>query len=192
VTPLLAFARERLSPTVFGPAIVLLSALALWGGWGDGLSATPPFEVGGAAASVALFVVRYRIWDDLADRDRDRRHFPNRVVVTHAPSTFRRVHWLLFAAHTTLFSATGAAAALSGLVVLELAFVGAYRWRNHLAPLAWRFPVLLAKYPAFVLVTALAGPAPTFDRVIPAALAAYAGAWLYEALHQPRRQGALS
>jgi hypothetical protein len=56
--------------------------------------------------------------------------------------------------------------------------------RPWLPDAIWRFPVLLAKYPAFVLLTTMAIGAAPGRRVAIATMVVMSGACLYEALHR--------
>lgn len=185
---LVAYCRQRLPLQVFGPTIAGLALLA-W--WPSNASANTG-SLSLALASVAMFVVRYRLWDDLADRERDRSRHPDRVSVRHHARPLAIARHVLFSGHVALFVGAAAFGALAGLLIVEVAFVAAYHWRDRMPPAWWRLPVLLAKYPAFVVVTGLAWLPADPSWLASAALVAYAAAWIYESLHDPRPHGVLS
>jgi hypothetical protein len=56
----------------------------------------------------------------------------------------------------------------------------------HLSIAVWRFPVLLAKYPAFVVNVATAIGVASMGRTLVAALVVYGVAHAYETLHSTR------
>src|SRR5260221_12565397 len=76
MTLLVAYARERLTPSRVLPAVLLVVVAVLGGGGWPGTSA---FETD-LVLTLAL-VITFRIWDDLMDRDRDRTRHPERVLV---------------------------------------------------------------------------------------------------------------
>ena len=176
MTLLLAYARERLTASRLVPAVLLVVLATIGGrGWDQGT-----ILAGHAAAALAL-VVSFRIWDDLADRERDRARHPERVSVRAAS-----VGPLWLAA-----GATGAAAiALVGLmrgpasVALLAAYAAglaaAYAARGRRSAAGDR--IVLLKYGVFAL--ALIGPSAAFTaRGLVAAAAAFATACVYEWWH---------
>ena len=102
-----------------------------------------------------------------------------------------RIRWTLAAVQAAMFFAVEPFAAIA-LAAVEATFVAAYSVRSHLGAFVWRYPVLLAKYPAFVVTSAMLGHGAGVDRLLAAAAVAYAAAWLYEALHDPHPHGAWS
>src|SRR4051812_8921463 len=74
---LVLYAGERLSSRVIWMLIVTLAVSALV--VGNGAFALQPFTL--ASVRVALLVLAFRIWDDLADREHDRRTHPERIML---------------------------------------------------------------------------------------------------------------
>jgi hypothetical protein len=172
----------------FGPILTGLAILSIWAA--GGIDAIGPGRAAAIAASIVLFVIRYRLWDDVADREIDRRRYPGRPAVRLDVAALTRIRWGLTAMHVVLFAVQPFAAV--AVVVVDATFVVAYSVRPHLGAFVWRYPVLLAKYPAFVVTSALVGDLAAADRLLAAAAVAYAAAWLYEALHDPHPRGAWS
>jgi hypothetical protein len=134
----------------------------------------------------ASLLLQFRVWDDLADRERDRLRDPARVL-TRAPS-LAPFHALLGAAAVVavclLWAGPGPARRLAVYAVLVLGLAlwygrGRHRWPQPVLG----YHVVLAKYPVFVY---LLGPAPA--RPLPrllAMLAVYLALCVYEVLHDP-------
>ena len=176
LTLILAYARERLTAGRLLPAGLLLVLAALAGrGWSSGIAL-----VVDAAVGLAL-VIAFRIWDDLADRERDRARHPERVSVRAASVA---PLWIATAA------AGAAALALLGLArgSASVALVAAYALVLA-AVYAARGPrsassdrILLLKYGVFTL--ALVGiPAAFTLRGLLAAAASFSAACVYEWWH---------
>ena len=72
---MIAYLAERLSPAIFVPAAALIALVS--------------HTAGGHAADswlldlllALLLIAQFRLWDDLADREHDRRAHPERVLV---------------------------------------------------------------------------------------------------------------
>lgn len=101
-----------------------------------------------------LLVLAFRLWDDLADLEHDRLHHPRRCLVRTAQlRSFHVALWLMIAGLTILLCCTVGGARASAFIALLVAFLALYRatamWRD-LRPL--RVSLVLAKYPAFVLL----------------------------------------
>ena len=96
MTLLVAYARERLTPGRVLPAALLVVLATVAGrGWSGGAALATDATIG-----LAL-VIAFRIWDDLADRERDRARHPDRVTVRAAS-----IVPLWIAADATAFAAT--------------------------------------------------------------------------------------
>jgi len=133
-----------------------------------------------ALLALAL-VVAFRIWDDLADRDRDRVKHPDRVVV-RASSTapLRAAGWMLaFGATVALHFTQGRGSAR--LLWVYMAILGmSYQRRGQRSAAAER--ILLLKYAVCTL--ALIGlPAAWTARGLSSAAAAFLAACVYEWWH---------
>jgi 4-hydroxybenzoate polyprenyltransferase len=176
MTLLLAYTRERLTVGRLVPAVLLVVLAAIAGrGWerGNGLATQ-------AAAAFAL-IVAFRIWDDLADRERDRATHPDRVSVRAASvvplwiaagAAGIAAAWLLGLMRGTASVALLAAYA-AGLAVV-------YATRGPRSAATDR--ILLLKYGVFTL--ALIGlPTPSTGRGLLAAAAAFVTACVYEWWH---------
>jgi 4-hydroxybenzoate polyprenyltransferase len=121
-----------------------------------------------------LLITQFRLWDDLADREYDRRHHPNRILV-RAQRTTRFVAICLLLAEIN-FVALWLRSGVPGVVALGLVNLAAALWytlRPSRRTAVGDF-VVLAKYPAFVLI--LSGGAW-------GAVTAYAAACVYEIAH---------
>ena len=144
-------------------------------------------DVSSIAATFVLAVVlllQFRLWDDLEDRERDRRLHPARVLVRGDPTPFRRACMLLAAANIALFALAGSGDAVLSLACLDIFFLIAYGpMRRALPDRVWRFQVLLLKYPVFVGLLAAAVGTPGWMRLFTAAVSVYLCACAYEALH---------
>jgi hypothetical protein len=179
-----AYFVQRVNPRVYIPLIFGLWLAALW--------AAGERTAGGRLALslvlIALLILQYRLWDDLEDVEPDRRVHPERVLTQAAAPPFR---WLLaaLAAMALAMAAAAGATVLAAVTTVDVVFLAAYRViRPHVPEVVWRYPLLLAKYPAFVLLAAMtAGLARPNGRTALAMLVAMTGACMYEALHDPRR-----
>jgi len=176
MTLLLEYARERLTPGRLLPAALLLVLATLAGrGWsGSDVLATD------ATVGVAL-VIAFRIWDDLADRARDRARHPDRVTVRAASIA---TLWIAAAvtgvAGATLLGLTHGPASVAFLAAYTLVLGAVYATRGPRSAAGDR--VLLLKYGVFTL--ALIGlPAASTARGLLAAAAAFLAACLYEWWH---------
>jgi hypothetical protein len=184
-----AYLAERVRPRLFVPVLSTLWLTALWA---SETLAPASLKAGSSTYTLSLLlltllVAQFRLWDDLEDRDHDRRSFPDRVLVRSTVEPFR---WLLAILTVGAIAAAAAASlnALAGVVGLDLLFLVAYRVvRPRVPDLVWRFPVLLAKYPAFVALTAMAMRGATGRRLALATVVVMTGACFYEATHRGRQ-----
>ncbi len=111
-----------------------------------------PWEVLGCA----LFITAFRLWDDLADLDFDRRHHPQRVLVRATSLTcFCLTLWTMVALLVGLVTLLAGGVRALGLLLLVSAFWFLYRIdRAHALRRDWRRVLVLVKYPVFVLLLA--------------------------------------
>ena len=175
----LAYFRERMRPAVFGPVVLLLAFAACWSAHALNLS-------GFACALIlmTLIVTQFRLWDDLADRERDRVTHPDRVLVRAKPISFQLLTVALAAAGLGAAWFFGGSRPFLALASLDAVFAVLYALvRPHLGVTVWQYPVLLSKYPAFATVVALSVGGPTVGRTVGTALLIYGAAQAYEALH---------
>jgi hypothetical protein len=171
---------ERVPAAVFVPAIASLTLAAVW--CAGMLTAPSAWLI--VAAVVALLVLQFRLWDDLEDRDRDRAGHPHRLVVRSDPAPFRAWAGTLAGLAALVALSAGGVTTFIATLALNVTALIAYRWiRPYVAPAVWRFLVLLAKYPAFVVIAASAAGDVRADRAAAAALITYLAAWIYEAVH---------
>ena len=174
-----AYAVERLSLRIFGPAIAASALVASWAAAAD----APAVIV--STALMALLFVEFRLWDDLKDADRDRAAHPSRVLASAKRLPFQALLVVLLAATGALLAESIAAVVFyAGLVATSWC---GYRWlRCSLSDRAWRFGVLLAKYPAFVVIVAHTVGDALLSRIAAGALCSYAAACGYEVWHHDR------
>jgi hypothetical protein len=108
------------------------------------------------AITSALFILTFRLWDDLADLDHDRVHHPGRCL--GRAEDLRPIHatlWLLIGGLAVLFFRLvdgQRALAFLCLVIAFLAMYGLTARRPALRSL--RLSIVLTKYPACVLLLA--------------------------------------
>jgi hypothetical protein len=168
--------------TRFGSRIGLLVVLLLLGS----LAELPAIliDLGVRAVLAATLVAQFRLWDDLADRERDRREHPDRILPR--ATSLVPFHVLLaaaFAANVGLlvaFRPVWTVVLFLALNAVLLAWYGRLRgWVNR--PRVHSL-VLLLKYPAFVVL--LAGVATL--RLLAAAALVYLILCVYEFLHDLR------
>lgn len=175
-----AYLAERFPLTLFLPLAVVIAAAAT-GARADGATLALDTLV------ALLLLAEFRIWDDLADRPADALAHPGRVLVTARSSA-------PFVALCAALAVVNAAIAVTrdgfGLSVLALvllhAVLGAWYIVRGQRSVAGD-QLLLAKYPAFVLVLAGARLIHAPLIVLGSALAIYAAASFHEAWHDPRR-----
>jgi len=174
-----AYFRERLRVRLFGPVVLMLTCGACWAA-----NIQHPWTCVRAAGLMTLLVVQFRLWDDLADRARDRLTYPGRVLVCTDPLPF-----IVLASAFAILALmvawwSGGRIPLLALAGLNAAFAILYAFvRPNLSETAWQFPVLLMKYPAFVAIVAASIGVPSVGRIVVAALVAYSAANAYEAFH---------
>jgi 4-hydroxybenzoate polyprenyltransferase len=135
-------------------------------------------------------IVQFRIWDDLADRQRDRDRHPERILpAARRLGPFHGL-WVVAAAAAGALLALGPCPAwrlsVYGLFGLALGLwytAGRRRWTQSLL----HYHVVLAKYPVFVYLIG-GGTARPLPRVL-AALSVYLALCAYEVLHDPETAG---
>jgi len=173
-----AYLRERFRLTFFGPLALVLALGALG----------PRLDVWSLAVQTmgALFLLaQFRIWDDLADRRKDAVTHPRRVLVrAGTPAPLLGFGMALLALNVGLASQRDATVLSLSLLALVHVALGAYyllRARRTLLSDG----LLLAKYPAFVCLLAGERLLDAPFAVAVAAVLVYAGAFAYEAWHDP-------
>jgi hypothetical protein len=170
--------RERFPLWLFGPLAGLLAFVAA-----PGRSPTPGRWLLDAVFTLGL-LAQFRLWDDLAAREHDRRTHPERILArTAAVVNYEVVCAGLGLANLLVASLRGPD--FTGLVALLALDVSLGVWyARRRARSAAGDLLVLAKYPMFVAVVA-AGTAMDRAAVGPGMASAYAAAVLVEALHDP-------
>ena len=173
-----AWLRERFRPVTFVPIAVVIATAA---------SAPAPIELQRLLQDsliALLLLLQFRLWDDLADRSADAATQPHRVLVK-ARSTRPFVTLCLALALVNMGLATRAEStlAVSTLLTLNVALGLWYGLRSRRSIAGDQ--LLLAKYPAFVVVVAgdRAVAAPLTTAIVAAVI--YSAASIYEAWHDP-------
>ena len=150
--PLAVWLGERMPLRLFGPAGALLLAAAAAAG-------TPwLLWLPGAVATLALLLVQFRLWDDLADVARDRVEHPERFLPRYASvAPFRTALVTAGVAAVLAVSLLSGPFAALALIALDAAAALWYRqpFTRRVGPLGSL--VVLSKYPLF---TALLAPPP--------------------------------
>jgi hypothetical protein len=169
----LAYWRERFPISLFLPIAIGLAATAQRG-------RSDPTSFAADVALTLVLLAQARLWDDLADRHSDASRYPNRVLV-RATSILPLAIVCAGLAGVTLAIVLLRPNRLAASLTLGLLYAvlsGVYALRTHRT--AASDLLLLAKYPAFVLLLAHGRwSAPTLG----AMLAVFLTACLYEALH---------
>jgi 4-hydroxybenzoate polyprenyltransferase len=174
---LTAYVAERLPIGLMLPVAGLLALAAGGGEW------QPGGTFAADAGLALLLVAQFRVWDDLADRERDARAHPHRTLVTAAsvmPVVLLCVG-LAIVSVTWVAIRDGLTSSVAILFAVNGALAVLYARRRSRTSTADH--VLLAKYPAVVLITAGVRVETHSVAVLLAAAAVYLGACLYEAWH---------
>ena len=175
--------RERFRAATFGPLAVAIAVGAAAG----------RFDAGRLVLDVLfalLLLAEFRLWDDLADRDADAASHPTRVVVRAVSLRPLVAVTFALAVVNVIMAVTlvGGPVAPASLIAVHLA-LGLWYARRRRRTLAGD-QLLLAKYPAFVVIVAGARVLDATLLVAVAALLLYAAASLFEAWHDPASPGA--
>jgi hypothetical protein len=144
------YLRERILKARIG----LLWLLLLIGGLLT--NAEPLTHLPWLALGSALFILAFRLCDDLADLAHDRAHHPQRCLVRSVDlQPFRAAQWFLFALLIWLLAMVAEGGRVLAFLVLVVAILALYRvTRNQAGLRPLRTVLVLAKYPAFVLLLA--------------------------------------
>jgi hypothetical protein len=141
------YARTRLL-TLKLSALLAFMMLASWMLWPD-VTALRRWMV---ASVIVNLVVFFRIWDDLADREIDRREHPYRVLCRTARTTWA-VGMMVVALVVALILVSSSPPAVAVILGLILLLAYWYRWRNAVRGVA-NYHVILTKYPLTLLAVA--------------------------------------
>ena len=175
---MLAYCRERLPLGTFGPiaaALALPSQVAAFRGFGA-------FAID--ASLCWLLLGQFRLWDDIVDRERDRKRHPERVLTRTRHIGKYIVACAVLAIINTLLLQfrERAVITLPLLAILTLALAVGY---TRPARSSGVDLLRLAKYPVFVLLVAMGRPEGATAVAVTAAIAAFAAAVTYEVWHDP-------
>jgi 4-hydroxybenzoate polyprenyltransferase len=175
----LRYARERLGPARLAPAAALVAGAAqIAGGWRGAAHAAVD------AAVAAGLVTAFRIWDDVADRERDAPAHPERASAqAESSGPLAAVSFAIGAACLTLLALRSGAPAV--LLVCGVAGVLAWWYRTRGPRSGAGDHLLLVKYP--VIAAAIAGPSSlTSVRGALSIAIVYLAACIHEWRHDPR------
>lgn len=172
-----SYFRERFPSAIFAPLAAWVAIAASAGDLTIGSFALD-------ACSALLLLAEFRLRDDLADRDADAVAHPQRTLV-RATSVRPFIALLIALAllNATVTAAARPTASLLILVALHGLFAALYRTRSRRT--IFTDQLLLAKYPAFVVIIAGARTAERPFATVVAALVLYAAVSIYEAWHDP-------
>jgi len=176
-----AYLRTRLPPSRFGPLAIAL-VLASFAGCPVPSRGTLLRQL----LLAASLILQFRIWDDLADRERDRQRHPDRLLAATGRLGPFHALWGAAAAASVALLAAGPwpawrllAWGFLGLALGVWYAAGRWRWSQPVL----HYHVVLAKYPVFVYL--LGGEtARSLPRLL-AALSVYLALCAYEVLHDP-------
>jgi hypothetical protein len=171
-----AYWRERFRPVPFIPAALVVAAACRAGSGIDPRSWTVD------TLGALLLLGQFRLWDDLADRARDRATHPSRVLVRATRlAPFIATCLTLAVVNIVLAVWLRGTAAAAAVVALDVAAAAWYTWRPSQRSAATDL-VLLTKYPLFVILLAV-GSAPSFSLTALSATAIYMLACAFEIWH---------
>jgi hypothetical protein len=171
-----AYWRERFRPVVFVPAAMLIAAASR----GAAGAAPTSWTIGICCA--LLLLAQFRLWDDLADRERDRAAHPSRVLArTSRLGPFIAACLILGTINVLLAAWLRGTQGAAAVVALDVAAAAWYTWRPARRTAASDL-LLLTKYPAFVVVLAI-GSSASLPVVVLAAAGVYGLACLFEVWH---------
>jgi 4-hydroxybenzoate polyprenyltransferase len=149
-----AYVRERYRARLFLPLAALLATAGMLAA---GARFDAPLSVVRAVITCYALVLAFRVWDDLEDRERDRREHPDRVLVRTGLTT----PWVLLIGIALLTGGVLVSLGAGALQRLAVLTAGAamllawYRTRRAIAahPLV-DTSVIFAKYPLIAFVSA--------------------------------------
>jgi 4-hydroxybenzoate polyprenyltransferase len=177
---------ERYRATFFVPLAILLYFA---GTLTIGVTAPPWRSINGIMAAYAL-VLAFRIRDDLADREVDRKLHPDRITVAVDDlAPLRRIIYASLSLAVVLVALSpGWFAALTVLAAVTLLLFGWYAMRESVRPgRLLNAAVVLLKYPGIAFVAAAAGTSAPAARsntgLVTGLTAIYLVACIYERLH---------
>jgi hypothetical protein len=173
-----AYARERFRPVVFVPLAIVVALAASAGHYALGRVALD-------ASFALLLLAEFRLWDDLADRRGDAASHPGRVLVRAGSIVSFILVCIALGVANVVRSMVAQAMPVSLPVLLALHIALALRYTLRRERTVAGDQLLLAKYPAFVVIVAGSRALEATMSVSVAALLIYGAASLYEAWHDP-------
>lgn len=136
------------------PKVLLLLTLLIVASVYIGQGGKSPGPWGRDAIALTILVTAFRLLDDLADADHDRHRHPERVICrTEFSTELRRVVNFLLALGTGLMLVFYSPWSLLLLAVVILMLDGWYSYRGRQQKPLRNAAVILAKYPAFLIMT---------------------------------------
>jgi hypothetical protein len=144
---LVGYGRTRFPAGIYLPLALFLYTAGLAAGWPETVA-----EGGISLFMACTLVFQFRLWDDLADRERDRLECPDRVLPKSATlSQFRVLLVTVLVCNLGLIAAWKPESRLILFLVLNAVFFLWYRYRGSLGfgPIA-SYHIVLIKYPVFV------------------------------------------
>lgn len=140
--------------------------------------------LGTACLFVFLLIAVHRLWDDLEDRERDRREHPERVLAgIRDPRPFHRALVALFVACALVLPGARPLLTMATIGLLDVALFAWYRWlRPRFPSPALHAHVVLLKYPVFALAAGDLACATTWPRGPLTLLVVYLGLTVFEAI----------
>jgi small-conductance mechanosensitive channel len=192
---LIAYLAERFPPRLYLPLPMIIATAASGGMFSTAFSSavfstafSTGFSVGrlGVDATFALLLLaQFRAWDDLADRHRDARAHPGRVLVRATSVAPVVAFCIALAALNLTLALRRDASGVAAVVLLALIAVLAIWYAVRTDRTAAGDHLLLSKYPAMVVVVAGARALHAPARILGAALALHLAACAYEVWHDP-------
>lgn len=176
------YRRSRVPAATCVPLVVFLCAAA-------GTAGRPADAVGLAWTAVLAcsLIIQFRLWDDLSDRERDRRQHPKRVLPqARSLNPFRALLAAAFGSNFLLIAARPASAQkVAVFLLLNTGLLGWYAWRRRCgaAPTLAGAHMVLAKYPVFVYLLSAGSPGALAGRLGLAMGTVYLSFCVYEMLH---------
>lgn len=179
--PLRSYVGSRLPPRLYLPCVVLLAAAGLAGG-----REPNPGDLLLTGVLAWTLLLQFRLWDDLCDREADRRAHPHRVLVRASSlAPFHALLILSFLLNLALVAVLPGFLNLGLFLALNGAAALWYAWGRRVLPnVTLGYHLVLLKYPVFVLL--LSQPARNGRGAALAMALVYLCFAIHEAIHDPR------
>ena len=174
----------RFPPRLFVPCAALLVVAAMAGG-----RSLNPIEAGLSLLLAITMLLQFRLLDDLADRNHDRVHHPNRVIV-QAPTLQPFLGLAVVCAIVSAALIVRGSGSMTGLLVFLALNVSLLLWytlfRRWATSRMLAYHVVAAKYPVFVYLLGTEGR-PGWNLLLAMALVYFCFS-AYEVLHDRQLQ----